>query len=283
MREAARRNNDSKTGFPFVASRSASFARKRFRCLAVVTAVLLTSCTSGSSLSSPDASASEASSSPPICGGRGRETFTFEFLAIPELSSAPGDAFDLDRMGGVCNVPDGPNSVDNHLPDNLRDFDLELPGVDIRNAVDALVVCDDAGQCGSAFRLERDAGNDCNRYALLTDQNSVVASGVGYWESGSLGTVSLALLVDGHLVRLRLSGAVFRLAGDQSRLLLGGFLIPADNQSFAEDLCTLATSAQGQCDTNGFVDLWRSQSDVPIAGQCAGLSVALTLVRVASP
>lgn len=55
-----------------------------------------------------------------------------------------------------------------------------------------------------------------------------------------------------------------------------------DNRTFAEDLCALATSADGQCDTNGFVELWTSLGDIPVAGTCSGLSVALRFQRVAS-
>lgn len=270
-----------------IAQRADVSQKQLWRVVAAAT-MLSTACTGTPSTQHPDAGTPHDANgsdalSPPICGGGTRQVFTFEFLEIPELASAPGDAFDIDHTGDVCSVPDWPNRLDNHLPDNLRDFETELPGVDIRDAIDGLVVCDETDQCGSAVRIEREAGVDCDRYSVLTDTDTVVASGTGVGESGLLGALSLGLLVDGQLVRIRLSGTTFRLAGDQSRLLLGGYLNASDNRTFATNLCAIATSSEGQCDVDGFVDLWSSQGDIQTAGLCDALSVALTLSRVTAP
>lgn len=270
-----------------ILERALSPSRRLWRMAAAAAMIVGTGCT-GTPAHNPDAGASEDANgsdvgSPPVCGGRARETFAFEFLGIPELASAPGDAFDIDGTGDTCAVPDWPNHLDNHLPDNLRDADAELLGVDIRSAIDGIVVCDDSNQCGSAFRLERDFGTSCSRYSVLTDEGSVIASGVGYGDSGWLGTLSLAFLVDGQRVRFRLSEATFRLRSDQSRILLGGYLNADDNRAFATDLCAIATNTEGQCNVDGFVDLWSSQGDIRIAGRCDGLSVAMTLRRVTTP
>jgi len=209
-----------------------------------------------------------------LCGGGSAEILVFEFLSVPDLLSAPWDAVDVDGVGTVCGVTDGLGRRDNYLPELLADFDAEVPDVDVRSVIDGVEICD--GVCEGPLRLERETGTDCTSYRVLANDGSVVAQGTGDAQGGSLSSLSLAFVIDGEdLVQVDLAAVQFRFDADTSRLVLGGYLDAPNNQALAEALCAQANG----CDPTMFVAEWASLGDVDLAGQCTGLSLALSLGR----